>query len=181
MRAFDVHHVRSPLIPAAKKLRVAIVADNCSLRMGGEAAIPFHYFSFLRKRGIDVYLVGHARNGRELRAAFPNDHGRLLFSRDDKFHHQMHQFGSLLPNRMNRASFRFLSMLHTQVLQRKILRELIRDKGINVVHQPVPVSPAEPSFIWLAALGLCAVAGHLRAQKRTTDSAPTESTAISTS
>jgi 4-amino-4-deoxy-L-arabinose transferase-like glycosyltransferase len=40
---------------------------------------------------------------------------------------------------------------------------------------------AEPSFIWLAALGLCAVAGHLRAQKRRTDSAPTESTAISTS
>jgi hypothetical protein len=40
---------------------------------------------------------------------------------------------------------------------------------------------AEPSFIWLAALGLCAVAGHLRAQKRRTDSAATESTAISTS
>jgi CHASE2 domain-containing sensor protein len=40
---------------------------------------------------------------------------------------------------------------------------------------------AEPSFIWLAALALCAVAGHLRAQNRRTDSAPTESTAISTS
>lgn len=40
---------------------------------------------------------------------------------------------------------------------------------------------AEPSLIWLAALGLCALAGHLRAQKRSTDSATTERTAISTS
>lgn len=40
---------------------------------------------------------------------------------------------------------------------------------------------AEPSFIWLAALGVCAVFGHLRARARTTVSATTASTATSTS
>jgi 4-amino-4-deoxy-L-arabinose transferase-like glycosyltransferase len=40
---------------------------------------------------------------------------------------------------------------------------------------------AEPSLIWLASLSLCAAAGHLWARKRSTDSATTESTAISTS
>ncbi len=40
---------------------------------------------------------------------------------------------------------------------------------------------AEPSFIWLAAVALCALWGHLSAQKRTATSATTASTAISTS
>ncbi len=40
---------------------------------------------------------------------------------------------------------------------------------------------AEPSFIWLAALALCALWGHFSAQKRTATSEATASTAISTS
>lgn len=40
---------------------------------------------------------------------------------------------------------------------------------------------AEPSFIWLASFAVVVAWGHLRATKRTTTSATTESTAISTS
>jgi glycosyltransferase involved in cell wall biosynthesis len=39
-------------------------------------------------------------------------------------------------------------VLVNQLIQRGIVRRLIRDSGVNVVHQPIPVSPKAPSFIW---------------------------------
>ncbi len=47
-------------------LRVLIAAEHASARFGGEAALPLHYFRVLRKRGIPVWLVTHARTRDEL-------------------------------------------------------------------------------------------------------------------
>lgn len=42
----------------------------------------------------------------------------------------------------------FALRLSTQLAQRRIVKRLIRDEGINVVHQPMPVSPKEPTMMF---------------------------------
>ena len=49
--------------------RVLIVADNASLKFGGEATKPYLFFKFFRQRGMDVRLLVHGRCRDELLAA----------------------------------------------------------------------------------------------------------------
>ena len=42
-------------------MRVLIVAENASVRYGGEAILPYHYFRLLLARGVDVHLSVQAR------------------------------------------------------------------------------------------------------------------------
>jgi len=126
---------------------VLIVADNCSLRFGGEASLPYHYFRLLWKRGAEVHLVTHERCRRELESAFPGARDRLHFIRDNLLHKAMYAVGRRLPHRLDRASSGLLSRIDVQVRQRWLIRRLVREKGIRIVHQPCPVTPAEPSMI----------------------------------
>ncbi len=84
-------------------LRIAIVADNCSLRMGGEAALPYYYFQFLLARRVDVHLVCHGRNREELERAFPGHRDRLHLIADEPLHRGLHFLGRPLPRRVDRA------------------------------------------------------------------------------
>jgi glycosyltransferase involved in cell wall biosynthesis len=52
-----------------------------------------------------------------------------------------------------------LLRLLTQVLQRRTVRRLVRERGIDVVHQPIPVSPKEPSLMF--GLGVPVVIGPM--------------------
>jgi glycosyltransferase involved in cell wall biosynthesis len=47
----------------------------------------------------------------------------------------------------------------TQVVQRREIRRLIVEQGISVVHQPIPVSPKEPSLIY--GLGVPVIIGPM--------------------
>ena len=47
----------------------------------------------------------------------------------------------------------------TQLAQRRIARQLVRDEAIDVVHQPMPVSPREPSLMF--GLGVPVVIGPM--------------------
>ena len=132
---------------AAPAVRVAIVCELCSLRMGGEAAIPFHYFRLLRARGVDAHLVAHARNARELNAAFAAEPDRLHLVEDSLLQQALWVVGRVLPDEVRRSTTALVSHLYTQRKQRRILRRLARDGAINVIHQPTPVSPAVPSMI----------------------------------
>jgi len=58
-------------------LRVAIVAEHASLAFGGEAALPLHWFRVLRKRGVEAWLITHARTHDELRRRL-DDLGRSI-------------------------------------------------------------------------------------------------------
>jgi len=35
-----------------------------------------------------------------------------------------------------------------QIIQRAMVRQLVREHGVNLVHQPIPVSPRAPSFLY---------------------------------
>jgi glycosyltransferase involved in cell wall biosynthesis len=139
-------------------LRVAIVAEHASARFGGEAALPLHWFRVLRARGVDTWLVSHARTRAELESLFQND-PRLLFIEDTAFHKAMYRIGRWLPPRVGYLTTGFASRLSVQLVQRRIVRRLVREHGVQVVHQPIPVSPREPSL--LADLGAPVVIGPM--------------------
>jgi glycosyltransferase involved in cell wall biosynthesis len=129
-------------------MRVAIVAENASKLYGGEAILPFHYFRLLRARGIDAFLVVHSRTRAELTALFPNDLERLRFVVDMPLQKLFFRLGKPLPRRVSEATFGLANQLLTQWAQRAILRQLVVRSKIDIIHQPIPVSPRFPSLLW---------------------------------
>ena len=126
--------------------RVLIAAEHASARFGGEAALPLHYFRVLRRRGIPVWLVTHARTRDELSQLYPDD-PRIVYIEDTRWHRAMWRIGQRLPDAVSYVSTGFLSRLSTQLVQRRIIARLVRENDIGVVHQPMPVSPREPSLL----------------------------------
>ena len=49
------------------------------MRMGGEASFPYLFFKLLRERGVEAWLVAHARVRDELRGLLPEDIDRMHF------------------------------------------------------------------------------------------------------
>jgi len=141
------------------ELRVLIVAEHASLKFGGEAALPLHYFRVLRQRNLPAWLVVHARTRDELEAAFLGDQDRIFYISDTVSHRLLWTLGQMLPARLASFTTGFLMRCMTQVSQRRVIRQLIRDQGISVIHQPMPVSPKEPSMMY--GLGIPVVIGPM--------------------
>lgn len=131
----------------AEQLRVLIVAENASDSFGGEAALPLRYFKLLRDRGIPAWLITHARVRDELSRSVPADLDRIHFVEDSRLHRWLWKLGTYLEPRLEYVSTGFLSRLVTQVEQRRIARKMVKRHGIQVVHQPTPVSAREPSLL----------------------------------
>ncbi len=138
---------------------VLIATEHASARFGGEAALPLHYFRVMRARGIDVRMITHARVRDELAASFPDDADRIFYIEDTLLHRLMWRLGRFLPGRLSYITTGFVSRLSTQLAQRRLARKLVAQHRIGVVHQPMPVSPREPSL--LHGLGAPVVIGPL--------------------
>jgi glycosyltransferase involved in cell wall biosynthesis len=162
--ALPVEMAGEPLAPGEPRntpasLRVCIVAENASFRFGGEASLPLHFFSRLRARGIEAWLVVHGRTRPELEALFADDQDRIQYIPDKWFHKLLWKLHHLLPRRVAEATFGTLMVLLNQIIQRNRVRQIIRDHRVNVVHQPIPVSPKAPSFIF--GLGVPVILGPM--------------------
>ena len=131
----------------AEPLRVLIVAENASDSFGGEAALPLRYFKLLRDRGVPAWLITHARVREELARSVPDDLDRIHFVEDSRLHRWLWKLGTYLEPRLEYVSTGFLLRLVTQVEQRRVAREMVKQHGIQVVHQPTPVSAREPSLL----------------------------------
>lgn len=140
------------------ELRILIVAESASARFGGEAALPLHYFRVLRQAGRPVWLLSHARTRSELSVLYPGD-THIRYVDDTRLNRAMWWLGRRLPPRLSHFTAGFVSRLATQIAQRRMAREIVAVEGINVVHQPMPVSPREPSM--LRALGAPLVIGPM--------------------
>ena len=140
-------------------VRVLIATEHASARFGGEAALPLHYFRVMRARGVDVRMITHARVRDELSKSFPEDAERIFYIEDTLTHRLMWRLGRFLPGRLSYITTGFVSRIVTQVSQRRLARKLISKYGIDVVHQPMPVSPREPSLLY--GLGAPVVIGPL--------------------
>jgi len=128
--------------------RVLLVADNVSARFGGEAILPLHYFRVLRSRGVEAWMLMHSRTRDEMRSLFPQDEDRIFYIPDLLIHRMLYRIGKWLPDLVALLSTGLVMGLVTQYLQRKLARRLVREKGVNVVHQPTPVSPKLPSMLF---------------------------------
>jgi glycosyltransferase involved in cell wall biosynthesis len=126
--------------------RVLIVSEHASARFGGEAALPLHYFRVLRRRGYNVWLITHARTREELSQTFP-DEQRIVYVEDTRLHILMWGLSKRLPGQIAYFTTGFVSRFAAQLEQRKLVRLLVAEHGIDVIHQPMPVSPREPSLI----------------------------------
>jgi glycosyltransferase involved in cell wall biosynthesis len=140
-------------------VRVCIVAEHASTRFGGEAILPVHYFRLLRSLGIESWLVVHARTQSELGQLFPEESGRMLYVPDLWIHKLNFRLSRYLPRRLAEATFGLLNQLITQYCQRALVRQLIREKGVEIVHQPIPVAPRFPSLMY--GLGVPVIIGPL--------------------
>lgn len=130
-------------------MKVLIVAEHASARFGGEAALPMHYYRVLRRRNREVWLLTHARVRDELAELYPADIGtRILFVEDTWLHKLMWRASHLLPARLAYMTVGYASRISTQWVQRRQAKRLVQAHAIDVVHQPMPVSPKEPSLLY---------------------------------
>jgi len=140
-------------------MRICIVAEHASERFGGEAFLPLHYFRLLRSRGIETWLVVHSRTRDELEELFPQDSDRILFVSDSWSHKLLARISRYLPPRISVATCGLLTHLITQFCERSMLRQVIRSQSIDVIHQPIPISPRFPSALF--GFGVPVVVGPL--------------------
>jgi glycosyltransferase involved in cell wall biosynthesis len=129
------------------ELRVLIVSEHASFRFGGEAVLPAHYFKGLRARGVECWLITHERTRRELEEAFAAEQGRITYVPDTWLVKMLYHLGRPLGDRLNYFTFGAALRVLNQLTARKMARRLVAEKRINVVHQPIPVSPKEPTLL----------------------------------
>lgn len=129
-------------------MRICIIADNASARFGGEAILPLHYFRLLRQRGVEAWLVAHDRVRDELEALLPGERDRMRFVADTAYHRLLFRLSHFLPRRIAESTIGLAILMFTQWTQRGVVRRLIREHAIDVLHQPVPVAPKFPSMFF---------------------------------
>jgi glycosyltransferase involved in cell wall biosynthesis len=140
-------------------MRICIVAEHASASFGGEAILPVHYFRLLRSLGIESWLVVHSRTQSELATLFPAEQDRILYVPDLWIHKLLYRLSLYLPRRISEASLGLASQLITQYNQRAMVRRLIAEQQIDIVHQPIPVAPRFPSMMF--GMGVPVVIGPL--------------------
>jgi glycosyltransferase involved in cell wall biosynthesis len=142
-------------------MRIVIVAQNASTKFGGEALLPVNYFRILRSRQVETWLIAHARTQAELESLFPQERDRMYFVPDTWIHRLLGFGGGFIPARVSEFTIGLLSHLYTQMLQRRIVRRLIDEQQIDILHEPTPVSAKVPSLMF--GLGVPVVIGPLNA------------------
>ncbi|WP_161602505.1 glycosyltransferase family 4 protein [Tautonia marina] len=136
-----------------------IVAEHASMSQGGESCLPIHWFRGLLREDVDVRLLVHARNQPELDALLGAHASRLSYVRDTLPQKILWRLGAFLPEQIRNFTIEWFLHLFTQFAQRRAARRMIEQFGINIVHEPTPVSPRLPSMIH--GLGIPVVIGPM--------------------
>lgn len=126
---------------------MCIVAEHASVKFGGEAILPYQYFSRLRARGVEAWLVVHERTKSELSSLLPGETGRMRFIADTWLHKLLWKVGRPLPSAVRFATTGFALRVLSQVCARRAVKRLVKEERITVVHEPIPVSPRNPSLM----------------------------------
>ncbi len=135
-------------------LKILIVCEHASNKYGGEAMLPYKYFYYLKKLNQEVYLLTHERT----RDSF-EDTTNVFFMPDTKAHIFLYKLGKLLPHRIDILTTGALSHHITQLFQWFYAKRIIKEKNINVIHEPAPVSPKQPSIMF--GLGVPVIIGPM--------------------
>lgn len=134
--------------PRGSPATVIVVAEHASAEFGGEAILPLHYFRLLRERGVDALLVVHERTREELERLLPKDGDRIFYVEDMLLQKLLWAASQRMPKRIADFSLGFVMHLLTQRHQRRMVKRLVKQRGVDVVHEPSPVSPKLPSMMF---------------------------------
>jgi len=138
---------------------VLIVAENASMREGGESSLALHWFLGLLKENVDVHLLVHARSKRELDQTVSRFASRIHYVPDVLLQKICWNLGRALPAHVRSFTSEWLIHLVTQFMQRRVALRLIEHYKIDVVHEPTPVTPRLPSMMY--GLGVPVVIGPM--------------------
>ncbi len=117
-----------------------IIAENASLRQGGEASLAIQWFRELLKEGVDVRLLVHARSKPELDQSLSRFSSRIHYVPEVLLQTIFWKFGEALPTHVRDFTSGWLVHLITQFMQRRAARRLIEQYKIDIVHEPTPVA-----------------------------------------
>lgn len=142
-------------------MRVIITAENVSQRMSGESVLPLYYFNRLRARGVEVWVVTHARCREEIRSIFPNDDDfqKFHFIEDTRSQRLTYRLGHLFPYRIEDLIFGQMIHLLTQRHARAVVQRLVKEHDIDLVFEPTPITPKGLSFMY--GLGVPVIIGPM--------------------
>jgi alpha-maltose-1-phosphate synthase len=129
-------------------MKILIAVENASAKFGGEAVLPLHYFRYLTMRGIDVRMIVHERCREELEQCLGSSIDKVYFISDGVTMRVLDKISNTLPSRMAAVTSTALLGLITQMMQRRLAKKLIRQYNIDIIHQPIPVSPKLPSLFF---------------------------------
>jgi hypothetical protein len=106
----------------------------------------------------------HERTKHELAELLKTEINRVSFIRDRRYHKALFRCGDLLPEKIAYLTVGYLSRIITQLEARRLAAHLIKFNRIEVLHQPIPVSPKEPSA--LVQMGVPVVIGPMNGGMR---------------
>lgn len=139
--------------------RVLVVSHYASERAGGEGSIPLRLFGRLRARGVEAWLLTHVSSRAELSELLPPaELERVIFAPGLPGFGPIFTQGERLPAGLRTIAWG-ITQLERQVAMLPVVRRLVRELAIDVVHQPISVSPVIPSS--LTRLGAPVVMGPL--------------------
>jgi glycosyltransferase involved in cell wall biosynthesis len=131
----------------SKEPSVLVVAANASARWGGEAILPLHIFQGLRRAGREAWMCVGRETKPELDELLGPDAHRVVYVDDTRMHSVFRWVQARTPAWMGSHPLYYVQVIATQLRQRAVVLRLVRSLGIDVVHQPTPVSPKVPSFL----------------------------------
>ncbi|MCL5975591.1 MAG: glycosyltransferase family 4 protein [Gammaproteobacteria bacterium] len=145
--------------PEIQAIRVLIVSENATDKFGGESILPLQYFRFLRQANISTWLITHERVKERLTELLGEDLQYVIFIPETCLFSCLHNLGLRLHPRVRAISTQFLMQCLTQFYQRKLAKHVVKTHGVNIVHEPAPVSPKRPSALF--ALGCPVIVGPM--------------------
>jgi glycosyltransferase involved in cell wall biosynthesis len=132
---------------SGKRLSVLVVAANASTRWAGEAILPLHIFRGLLKAGHDAWMCVGNETKPEVDELLGRDAERVSYIEDAHMHSAFRWIQARTPSWMGSNPLYYSQVLATQWHQRSAVPQLVKKLGIDVVHQPTPISPRVPSLL----------------------------------
>jgi glycosyltransferase involved in cell wall biosynthesis len=116
---------------------VLIVAHYASERGGGEGSIPLRLFGRLRQRGVETWLLTHLSARDELSQLVPPaESGRVIYASGTRGLGPVFTVGKRLPAGPRTVAWA-VTQLERQVAMVPVVRRLVGELEIDVVHQPL--------------------------------------------
>ncbi len=143
-------------------MRVLLVVENISRKMGGESGKSFYYLQLLQERNVEVWAVCHERVREELYQEFANNPEqlkRIHFIEDTWLQAMLWEIAKRFPYRIQDLIFNQIIHWITQYHARNIAKKLIAKHQIELIFEPAPITPKGLSFMY--NMGVPVVIGPL--------------------